>query len=129
MQRQLKIPKIDEHPPPPPWGEYWEPIRANRAQYRELRKLGSRKRRALITIVHDEPVFLPIWLDYYSRFFSPEDIYVLDNDTRDGSTDRDGFVRIPVHHDAVDHTWMVDTIQGLQHELLEGEYDIVLVTD
>ena len=33
---------------------------------------------------------------YYSRFFAPEDIYVLDNDTSDGSTDRDGFVRIPV---------------------------------
>jgi hypothetical protein len=73
-------------------------------------------------------VFLPIWLAYYGRFFAPEDLYVLDNDTTDGSTDGEGFVRIPVHHDSVDHTWMVETVQGLQHELLD-RYDVVLVTD
>ena len=65
---------------------------------------------------------------YYSRFFAPEDIYVLDNDTSDGSTERDGFVRIPVAHDTVDHSWMMRTMEGLQHELLE-RYDAVLVTD
>ncbi len=79
-------------------------------------------------MVHNEPFFLPIWLRYYSRFFAAEDIYVLDNDSTDGSTDRDGFVRIPVSHDRVDHTWMVRTIEELQHELLE-RYDVVLVTD
>ncbi len=79
-------------------------------------------------MVHNEPVFLPIWLRYYSRFFAPEDIYLLDNDSTDGSTDGSGFVRIPVHHDCVDHTWMVRTIERLQHELLDS-YDIVLVTD
>ena len=46
-----------------------------------------RKRRAVVTIVHNEPVFLPIWLGYYSRFFAAEDIYVLDNESTDGSTD------------------------------------------
>src|SRR5690348_4052778 len=86
------------------------------------------KRRALITMVHDEAFFLPIWLGYYSRYFEPADIYVLDHDTTDGSTDREGFVRIPVSHDAVDHTWMVETIQALQHKLFE-EYDVVVVTD
>ena len=84
--------------------------------------------RALITMVHNEAVFLPIWLRYYSRFFAPGDIYVLDNDSTDGSTDRDGFVRIPVVHDSVDHVWMVRTIEELQHELQE-RYDVVLVTD
>ena len=53
---------------------------------------------------------------------------MLDNDTTDGSTEGDGFVRIPVEHDSVDHTWMVETVQGLQHELLD-RYDVVLVTD
>lgn len=89
---------------------------------------GLRKRRAVLTIVHNEPIFLPIWLGYYSRFFSPEDIYVLDHDTTDGSTSRDGFVRIPVRHDTVDHVWMVRTIEAKQHELLD-RYDVVLVTD
>ena len=82
----------------------------------------------MITIVHNESVFLPIWLDYYSRSFAPQDIYVLDNETTDGSTDRRGFVRIPVAHDEVDHPWMVETVQDLQHELLD-RYEMVLVTD
>jgi len=84
--------------------------------------------RALITMVHNEPVFLPLWLRYYQRFFAPEDIYVLDNDTTDGSTSGTGFRRIPVAHETVDHAWMVRTIEELQRELL-ARYDIVLVTD
>jgi hypothetical protein len=86
------------------------------------------RRRAVLTMVHTARVFLPIWLGYYSRFFAAEDIYVLDNDSTDGSTDREGFVRIPVSHDRVDHTWMVRTIEAKQQELLE-RYDVVLVTD
>ena len=89
---------------------------------------GKPKRRAVLTMVHNEPVFLPIWLGYYSRFFAPEDIYVLDHETSDGSTDRDGFVRIPVTHESVDHTWMVRTIERQQRRLFES-YDVVLVTD
>ncbi len=53
---------------------------------------------------------------------------MLDHETSDGSTSRAGFVRIPVSHVSVDHTWMVQTIQELQHELLH-RYDMVLVTD
>jgi hypothetical protein len=79
-------------------------------------------------MVHNESVFLPIWLRYYSRFFRAADIYVLDHDSTDGSTTAGEFVRIPVSHDSVDHTWMVRTIEGLQHELLD-RYDSVLVTD
>lgn len=89
---------------------------------------AARKSRAAITIVHNEAVFLPIWLGYYSRFFGPQDLYVLDNETTDGSVERDGFVRIPVANNEVDHIWMRETIEGLQHELLD-RYDTVLVTD
>jgi hypothetical protein len=85
-------------------------------------------RRAIITMVHNEPVFLPIWLRYYSRFYAPEDIYVLDNDSSPGTLPEAGFVRIPARHASVDHAWMVQVIEGLQHELLE-RYDSVLVTD
>ncbi len=113
----------------PPLGQFWEPIRVDRAHRRRLRKLGSKKRRAAITIVHNEPVFLPIWLSYYSRFFAPEDLYVLDNDSTDGSTDGAGFVRIPAPHDRADNAWMVQTVERLQHELIDGDYDVVLVTD
>lgn len=79
-------------------------------------------------MVYNEPVFLPIWLGYYGRFFAPEDIYVLDNDSTDGSTRRGGFVRIPAPRDSVDAIWTLETIQSLQHELME-RYDVVVVTD
>jgi hypothetical protein len=109
-----------------PW---FEKARRERREHYASRRPGKRPlKRALITMVHNEPVFLPIWLGYYSRFFDPRDIYVLDNETTDGSTSRDGFVRIPVAQDRVNHTWMVRTIEELQHDLL-GRYDVVVVTD
>ncbi len=86
-------------------------------------------KRAALTIVHNEPVFFPIWLGYYSRFCSPEDIYVLDHETTDASLSGDGFVRIPVSHETVDHRWMVAAVEAQQHRLLEAGYDVVLVTD
>jgi hypothetical protein len=104
----------------------FDALRRAREELRASR--GTRKRCAALTIVRNEPVFFPIWLGYYSRFFAPEDIYVLDHDTGDGSLAGDGFVRIPVSHDTVDHTWMVRTIEAQQHELAE-RYDVILVTD
>ncbi len=101
---------------------------ARRAHYASRPSLAGPPRRAIITMVHNESVFLPIWLRYYSRFFAPSDIYVLDNETTDGSTREDGFVRIPVERGEVDHTWMVRTVEGLQHELMD-RYDVVVVTD
>ena len=98
--------------------------RTGRGQRTRLRS----RRRAVLTMVHNEPIFLPIWLGYYSRFFTPDDIFVLDHDTSDGSTARDGFVRIPVSHDSIDHTWMVRTIEEHQRGLFD-RYDVVLVTD
>ena len=88
----------------------------------------SAPRRAIITIVHNESLLLPIWLAHYGKYFAPRDIYVLDNETTDGSTMRDGFVRIPVSRDGLDNLWMVDQVSALQHDLL-GRYDIVVVTD
>lgn len=81
-----------------------------------------------MTMVRDEPVFLPIWLRYYSRFFEPEDIYVLDHDTTDGSTERGGFIRLPVEHPTVDHAWRVRAVEEQQRRLLE-RYDVVLAVD
>jgi Glycosyl transferase family 2 len=123
-QQPVLAPQDSPGHPLAPWFADW---RAERAARR--RSSGPPPRRAVVTIVHDEPVFLPLWLAYYSRWFAPEDIYVLDNDTTDGSTHRGGFVRIPVSHDAVDHTWMLRTVQDLQHELLAAGYGVVLVCD
>jgi hypothetical protein len=84
--------------------------------------------RALITIVNNEPVFLPIWLRYYSRFFAAQDIYVLDNDSTDEEIERGGFERIRVSHHGLDNLWMVHEVQSLQRKLL-SRYDIVVFTD
>jgi Glycosyl transferase family 2 len=109
-----------------PWFE--KARRERRDRHASAARRTSRRSRAIITMVHNEPVFLPLWLRYYSRFFAPEDIYVLDNESTDGSTRRGGFVRIPVEHATVDHTWMVRTIEALQHDLVD-QYDVVVVTD
>ena len=113
-----------------PLAEYFDGLREDRTRHytgRDPSRRG-RKSRAVLTIVHDESIFLPIWLRYYSQFFAPGQIHVLDHQTTDGSTDRDGFVRVPVTHDGVSHRWMVDVIQGYQHELMKT-HDVVLTVD
>jgi hypothetical protein len=79
-------------------------------------------------MVKDEAVLLPIWWHYYSQFFPPEDMYILDHGTTDGSTSGPGFVRIPVAHPVVDWGWHRDMIQHHQHLLMQ-RYDMVLCTD
>jgi hypothetical protein len=81
-----------------------------------------------MTMVRDEAVFLPIWLRYYSRFFAPEDIYVLDHGTTDGSTEQGEFVRVPIEHATVDHAWRLQAVEEQQRRLLES-YDVVLAVD
>jgi hypothetical protein len=84
--------------------------------------------RAVLTMVRNEAVFLPIWLRYYRQFFSPEDMYVVDHQSEDGSTDGEGFIRIPVLQSEYGAAWHRDVIQYYQHELV-GRYDVVLYTD
>jgi hypothetical protein len=83
---------------------------------------------AVVTTVADEAFFLPIWLRYYGQFVGPEDLYVLDHDSSDGSTDGPGFVRVPIHNPVTDWAWLRDVVQAQQHELLT-RYDAVLCTD
>ena len=79
-------------------------------------------------MARNESVFLPIWWRYYSQFFQPEDIYILDHESTDGSTSGPGFVRIPVSNPVVDWGWHRDMLQQQQHRLIE-QYDVVLCTD
>jgi hypothetical protein len=84
--------------------------------------------RAVLTIVRDESVFLPIWLGYYRQFFSAQDTYVLDHQSMDGSTEGEGFIRVPVSRPEYGAAWQRDIIQRYQHELVD-RYDVVLYTD
>jgi hypothetical protein len=129
MRSAPASPEVVEDPPHP-LGEYFDRLRAwRRDHYRSCDlEAGRRKSRAILTMVHDEAVFFPIWLRYYSQFFTPEQIHVLDHDTTDGSTAGDGFVRIPVSHDGVSHRWMEEAVAEHQNRLIES-HDVVLVTD
>ncbi|KOX23949.1 hypothetical protein ADK67_19415 [Saccharothrix sp. NRRL B-16348] len=105
--------------------EFW---RAPQQRWRLHTGVAPGGTRAVMTMVYNENVLLPIWLRYYSRFFAPEDIYVLDHGSTDGSTDGPGFTRVPVHNEEFGVGWQRDVCQRHQHELLR-RYDVVLHTD
>jgi hypothetical protein len=48
--------------------------------------LGTKARIAAVTMVYNEPEFLPIWLKHYSRHVGIENCYVIDHGSDDGST-------------------------------------------
>ncbi|CAF3325164.1 unnamed protein product [Rotaria sp. Silwood1] len=115
------------------WIEQW-----NRAQNGEMSFRPSRKNRrksavspfAVFTICRNEPGYLPIWLKYYRRYFADEDIYILDNDSNDGSTSNLPVNVIRVHSEKYfDHYWLVETIQNKLRDLLKSGYKYVLFAE
>ncbi len=90
---------------------------------------GARPR-AAFTIAQNEPVMLPLWLSYYERYFDPDDLYVLDHDSGDGSTEGlEGRCHVvPVHRDTFDHHWLKSTVELFQAFLL-CSYDTVLFAE
>ncbi len=96
-----------------------------------VRPRDGARPRAAFTIVHDEPVMLPLWLRYYGRFFAADDLFVLAHDTSDGSTDGLAAVChvVPVHREAAfDHRWLRSVVEDFQAFLLRS-YDTVLFTE
>jgi hypothetical protein len=88
-------------------------------------------RRAVFTIVQNEPVFMPLWLRYYGRHFDPADVYVLDHDSTDGSTAAAHGVAnvVKVYRDvSFDHTWLTGIVEDFQAFLLRS-YDAVLFAE
>ncbi len=91
-----------------------------------------KKKCCVFTFARNEKVFLPIWLRYYSKYFSGDDIYVIDHETSDGSIDvcqaSYPFNVIREQPETWDEIWRTDTAQKMQARLLEA-YDFVLFTD
>jgi hypothetical protein len=88
-----------------------------------------KKKCAIFTIVKNENYFLPIWLKYYKTFFDNEDIFILDHESNDGSTENLDVNVLKIYNDlAFDHQWLVDTVQNFQKELLE-KYECVIFAE
>ena len=72
---RARVPEVHEfvaHPMEPQFAD----LRRERRQHYAQRSPDRSKRRAVVTITHNETLFFPIWLRYYSAFFDPSDIYV-----------------------------------------------------
>ncbi len=90
---------------------------------------------AVFTIARNEAFFLPKWVEYYGRLKA--DLHVLDHESNDGSTDIDGFVRVPVEREHTDDCgWMLRTVEYKFKELLNtyrrvifAEVDEFLIPD
>jgi hypothetical protein len=88
-----------------------------------------KKKSAVFTIVKNENYFLPIWIKHYKKYFNESDMYVLDHQSNDGSTNNLNVNVVPVINElAFDHQWLVDTVQNYQKKLLE-EYECVVFAE
>lgn len=89
---------------------------------------------AVFTIVHNEPVFLRLWCNYYCGFSPSVDVFVLDDASSDASVE-DAKVRFPnVVFRTVpsgrryDLARLRESVQAFQRELLKS-YEVVVYTD
>lgn len=90
------------------------------------------RKKAVFVLTHNEKVFLPIWLKYYSRYFDKKDIYVIDHDSNDSSVDvikKYGVNHHIEHNDTFsDNDFLTGTIKKWQKKLL-SDYEYVLYAD
>lgn len=87
------------------------------------------ERTAVVTMVYNEPVFLPLWTRYYASQFGAASCYIIDHGTDDGSTDTLGdvnVVRIP--RSPKHNKKRAKFISNFCSALLEW-YDAVIYTD
>lgn len=88
-----------------------------------------KKKCAVFTIVKNEPYFLDIWLRHYKRFFDNEDIYVVDHQSDDGSTEGlDVNVKRIYNEVSCDWNWLVEQAEEFQQTLLQ-KYECVIYSD
>ena len=89
------------------------------------------RKSAIFTIAQNEPVFLPLWTDYYSRYFDDSDIYILDHLSNDPKTIQTAskYNHIRVYNNySFDHSWLKNTVESFQQFLLKS-YNYVLFSE
>lgn len=87
---------------------------------------------AVFTVVHNEHLFLPVWLRHYCLQVGGPDLYVLDHDS---DPDHSAVVmsasatRVPISRKTFfDHAWLCETVARFQHFLLQS-YKAVLFAE
>lgn len=81
------------------------------------------------TFARNEKIRLPIWLKHYQQFISDKHIYVIDQNTTDGSIDNLPCNIINEPHEGVfDHVWLRNMLTKNLSILLK-KYKIVVLTE
>ena len=91
---------------------------------------NGRPRVAVITMVRDEAAVLPLWLRYYGGQVGTENLYVIDDNSADGSTDDlpCDVLRVPPVRGGRFESSRMRVISGVADGLL-GLYDAVVFCD
>jgi hypothetical protein len=111
------------------WIYLWEQSQKNLLEFQPSRR-NQKSLYAVFTICRSEGGYLSIWLKYYRQFFPDYDIYILDNDSQDGSTMNLTVNVQRVHSEKYfDHYWLVNTVQNKLQDLLNFGYKYVLFTE
>jgi Glycosyl transferase family 2 len=98
--------------------------------------MSVKRRGAVFTIQQNEKKFLPVWYKYYLKHFSVGDIFILDHNSNDDTTNETlrhiydwGSHVVPVTRaESFNHTWLRDTVEAFQRFLLQS-YDCVLFAE
>lgn len=68
-----------------------------------------KKKCAIFTIAKNEDYFLPKWIKHYKKYFDVSDIYILNHQSSDGSTDNLDVNVVDVFNElAFDHNWLLN---------------------
>jgi hypothetical protein len=84
---------------------------------------------AIVTMVYNERVSLPIWIRHYTRHCPGATLFVVDHGSDDGSTHGlTGVSLVPLPRTPADDEIRVDSMADFQHALLRF-HDVVIYTD
>jgi hypothetical protein len=89
--------------------------------------LKEKRNAAVFTICRNESFFLPLWISYYRQFFSDSDIYVLDHESTDGSTNQMPNRIIVKNTLTQDNDWLIKVTCDFQKKLLESYRNVLFV--
>jgi len=88
----------------------------------------SKFRAAAITMVYNERDNLPLWCKYYGRQLGPENLYVIDHGSTDGSVDSRLCNHIRIPRTAFDDNTRGEMVSYFHRSLLKY-FDVVMYTD